>query len=82
MYKVYTEDTGSDVGEKLAANYFESFTVFKGIGCWRNKFEKSLVFEIDTDSRGAVYSFAQALRKELGQQAVLVVELGSTSVLI
>lgn len=86
MFKVYTEDVGGNTAEGIAAQYFDGFALFRGIGCWRGTFEKTQCFELDTsDSRVTaerVYDFAAALKEALGQTAVLVVELHSTSVLV
>lgn len=82
MFKVYTQDTGSDVASNLAAQYFEGFTVLRGVGCWRGKFERSLVVEIDGMPRAKVYDYARALKDALAQEAVLVQEIGSTSLLV
>lgn len=85
MFRVYTEDvsvTLTDTAQQLAANYFDAFTLVKGIGCWRNQFERSLVFDIEHSTRDKVLDFAWMLKQALGQQAVLVVELASTGVLV
>lgn len=84
MYKVYTEDRPALGGEalQLAAEHFDGFTRQTGVGCWRNQFEASQVFEIDTDDAPRVFEFARALKALLGQQAVLVVEVSSHSVLV
>ena len=82
MFRVYTEDTGSDVAEDIAAEYLDGFTLIRGIGCWRGTFEQSLVFEIDTSDSELVFKFAKALKSALDQEAVLVVNQPSTSVLV
>lgn len=82
MFKVYTEDKDGDTASRIAAEHFDGFTLVKGVGCWRNTFEQSQCFEIDTDDAVHVFKFAQALKDALKQSAVLVVEVSSHSVLI
>ena len=82
MFKVYTEDKLGDVAANLAADHFDGFTLVKGVGCWRNTFEQSQCFEIDTEDSARVYNFARALKAALAQSAVLVVEVSSHSVLV
>jgi len=82
MFKVYTEDTFSNDARDIAARHFDGFTLTRGVGCWRGTFERSQMFEIDTQDGERVYNFARELKTALGQQAVLVVEVSSNSVLV
>lgn len=85
MFQVFTEDLGDLTSIKahdVATRFFDSFTFWRGIGCWRGTFEKSLIFQIDTDKGNRVIDFAKELKQALGQQAVLVVSFDSVSVLV
>jgi hypothetical protein len=83
MYRVCTEQVGDGgYAERLAADWFKGFTCFRGTGCWRGVFESSQVFEIDTVDEEKVFRFARALKEGLKQEAVLVVNIPSTGVLV
>jgi len=84
MFRVYTEDTLRATAKRVALAHFgeTGFTLTRAIGCWRNRFERSQCFEIDTKDAKLVYMFARALKVALKQSTVLVVELQSTSTLV
>ena len=78
---LYTEDKSlelTDRAVKVAAKFFQGFTLHKAQGYWQGKPEASLVFHFiggDGDRHGfksEVKSLAYALRALLGQEAVLV----------
>ncbi len=47
-YRIYTEDENRDKIQNIVANCFDGFTMFTGIGTWKNETEKNLTIEIIT----------------------------------
>lgn len=82
MYRIYTEDTGGDLAALLVASYFDSFTMYRAMGYWNGKSERSLVFDIETDLAARVRQCARRLKVELAQEAILLVAIDSESWLI
>ena len=75
IYRLYTENKHRSFIEHLVARYFSGFTIYKAIGYWQGKKEKSLVIEIVSDSGGA-YVFINLICKAIcgynKQQTVMV----------
>lgn len=98
MFRVYTEDTDGlnargVIRDLLAHHGIASATIYNALGIWQGQAERALVIETDggpagtewrndAARRGAVYSFAEALRDALKQTAVGIVETADTFTLL
>lgn len=73
---------------ELVSEFFPSFTVYKAVGFWQGKREKSLVIEIDTMNETPLLlgaNIRMITRKLCGynkQDSVLVQKIGSESELM
>ncbi len=50
-YRIYTEHKNRNEIQKIVADCFDGFTMFTGIGAWKNEAEKNLTIEIITTTR-------------------------------
>ena len=75
----------------LISEYFTGYTVYEVIGYWKDKREKSIVFEIDTAGFTSIQrlfldsKIKEIVKKICGvnrQDAVLVQQIKSTSVML
>lgn len=89
IFRLYTENKNLDEIIRSTALRFNGFTVFKGIGYWQGQAELSVCLEIvETDHNKVmdtelvVHSLAETIRAANGQDAVLVVSIPATAVLI
>ncbi len=73
-YRLYTEDKDKGFIEMLLNTCFDGFTLYKTVGSWRGKEEKSLVYEIIEDGGGlyTLRSIAQEIKAHNKQDAVLI----------
>ncbi|KKN77854.1 hypothetical protein LCGC14_0355910 [marine sediment metagenome] len=73
---------------ELVGEFFPNFTVYRAVGYWRGKYEKSLVIEIDTMNETPLLldaNIRMVCRKICGynkQQSVLVQKIESKSELL
>jgi len=80
LYRIYTEDVNREEIERIAALYFDSFTISQAVGYWTGAREHSLLIEIFEASRfyhaqQKVGCIAKAIKLANKQEAVLVIEL-------
>jgi len=77
VYRLYTERKNLKWVCGMVSEYFGGFTVYKALGYWQGKPEKSVVVEIITSEVAAAYKIKQIVLKIKGyndQDAVLVTE--------
>lgn len=90
IWRIYTENVNLDEIIRSASLRFPGgFTVFKGLGYWKDKVELSVCLEIVEldrnkvmDTELVVHSLAETIRAANGQDAVLVVSIPATATLI
>lgn len=84
IYRICTENKNKEYIENLVADQFVCFSIFEGIGYWLGTRELSLCIEIDIkcDERSKVVAIAENIKKHNNQEAVLVQEIKSNSILI
>jgi len=74
--KLYTEDINRDDVLDITRQYFENFTINKGVGYWKGGKENSLIITIISGA-GQDIKQAEALAKDIkvinDQEAVLLV---------
>ncbi len=46
VYKVYTQDLERSVIEVIVNREFPAFTIYQGVGYWKNEQEKTLIIEV------------------------------------
>lgn len=83
LYRILTENKNHDKTIWLVSEHFDGFTVITATGYWQGKPEHSLIIEIgpdakmgDGDARTQIEKLAYAIKKQNGQQAVLVQRIG------
>jgi len=64
VYKLYTERKNLKWICGMISEYFDGFTVYKTLGYWRGKPEKSVCIEIITDQMLAEY-WLEVIRKKI-----------------
>lgn len=67
---------------EIIKRYFDGATLIPAIGLWRDETEASLVVEIVTDNRQAIFNLAGDFRTVFGQSAVLITWTPVTSFLL
>ena len=73
LYRLFTEDMNQEEIEKIVAQFYPGFTIFKADGFWRLQKEGSLVVEIVTEDEDAKISeIAKQIKNANAQQSVLV----------
>jgi hypothetical protein len=79
LYRILTENVNYEQTIDLISARFYGFTVLTGMGYWQGKPEHSLIVEIvpphgmgDGDARREIEKLAYAIKKQNGQQSVLV----------
>ena len=88
LYRIYTENKNYDSLVRLTSNLFPAFTITRGIGVWEGTAEQSAVIEIaevgqDSGSlENRVLTLAENIRAENEQDAVLVVSIPATGILV
>ena len=86
LYRLFTENQNYEQIKKLVANEFGCATIFKADGLWRQKYEHSLIIEIELNNPDADYRKIERLCyviKKLNQQdKILVQQIESDSKLI
>ena len=78
LYTIYTEDTGREDVFTILDQYFDSYTIVPSLGHWKGYQEKSLVLQIVTFDRVAVYLAANDIKLRNRQDSVLVTEQAIT----
>jgi hypothetical protein len=74
MYRIVTEEKNVE-GIKAALAAFDlDFTLFRGIGSWRGKEERSVAVELDRVSRETVEDVARRIKAMNDQEAILLQE--------
>ena len=85
MYRIYTEDKGyvgrARVARVLTAHKIGA-TIYQAQGYWRDVAEDALIVDLDNISHATAIAIALDIKSELAQEAVLVVELQSTSTVV
>jgi len=86
LYRIFTEDKGN-VKEiaKLASRYFEGFTIFKSLGYYKGKAEKSLLIEVTSLDENIcldINDLADDIKVVNKQETVLVEKIACSSKLI
>jgi hypothetical protein len=74
-YRLYTEDKNRTRIRQLVSTSFSSYTVYTGIGVWKDNAELSLVIEIistELSTLSLLKHIANIIKEENQQQAVLV----------
>ena len=71
-YRIYTEDTEGI--KETVRNFFPSFTIFQGTGCFFDNFETAAVIEVLSPEcdRASVQRLCNSLLTDHGQDNVLV----------
>lgn len=84
LYRLFTENKNYDQIKKLVADEFGCATIFKADGLWRQKYEHSLIIEInvpDVNYR-KIDSLCYAIKKLNQQDKILVQQIESNSKLV
>ena len=84
FYRILTENVGKDKIEKIIAERFEGFTLYKAEGFWRLQKEDSLVIEIEAEiaAESKVNEVARAIKSANHQEAVMVQRINNNSWLV
>lgn len=75
VYRIYFGYTVQYAGELLiniVSRYFDGATFIHATGIWKGEKENSIVVEVVTDNRQAIYNLAGDIRVLFGQSAVLI----------
>ena len=74
LYRIYTEDKSNLAN--LTSNYFDGFTILKGIGYWQGEAEPCVIVEIidSKDKWLTVIALALDIKEANKQQAVLITQ--------
>lgn len=82
LYTIYTEDINTAYVTAILGAYFDAYTVFHALGCWKGYEEKNLAIQIVTADHSSVYTAAKEIKTLNKQNAVLVTEQPITHNLI
>ena len=76
QYRIYTEDKGDKIVEKIACDNFDGFTILHGTGYWKGHVEKSIIVEVISEQNilHQVKICAQEIKRVNKQESVLVTE--------
>lgn len=76
LYRIYTEylgQSGNQNIEMAVSQYFDSFTIFRAEGYWKNQKELSTIVEIVAENaERRINSIANAIKRLNNQESVLV----------
>ena len=75
LYRIHTENKHRKFIEQLVSERFDGFSIYKQVGYWRGKREKSLCVEIMSDSPAAEWNISRMCKAICGynkQECVLV----------
>ena len=84
LIRICTEDTNSERTRELTSEYFDGFTLLRGMGVWKGKLEPSLIIEITTENNVAptvydakIEALVDLIKRENKQECVLVQYINS-----
>ncbi len=72
LYRIYTEDKNWPAIQHILDFWIDGYTVTKADGYWKGQHEASLVIDVITDQPDVIMALAESIRRENGQEAVLV----------
>lgn len=72
LFRIYTESKPNL--NELANQYFNNFTITKGVGYYNNKKEKAKVIEVigEKDIQSKIEKLANSIKKANNQDSVLI----------
>jgi hypothetical protein len=74
MYRIVTEDKNVEEIKAALVAFDLDFTLFRGVGSWRGKEERSVALELDRISRAMAETVALTIKRMNDQEAVLLQE--------
>jgi hypothetical protein len=75
MYRIVTEEKNvEEIKAALVACHLD-FTLFRGIGSWKGKEERSVAVELDQTTRAMAELVALKIKRMNNQEAVLLQEV-------
>lgn len=82
MFRIYTQNVNRESIRRIVSGRVDGWTEYEAIGAWRGTLENSLIVELFN----VTYRQAEAIAKEIAvannQEAVALVELPETTVLV
>ena len=73
-YTIYTENKNPEGVVAILNQYFDGYTVLRGMGYWKGKPESSLIVLIVEDNAEKVQRAAEDIKSLNEQEAILIVE--------
>ncbi len=83
LYKIYigsnneTKKLEAKKAISIASIYFDGFSASRIVGYWKGNQEKTLVLEIETNSKSKIIKLAMELKTALSQEAIAVAKIGN-----
>lgn len=74
MYRIVTEDKNVEGIKAVLVVLHLDFTLFRGLGYWKGKEERSVVVELDRVSQATAKIVARKIKTMNDQEAVLLQE--------